>query len=95
MGRDIGRRGRDREIDTTEDRASQPDAGTATRRASGDSGDGGRERGSGEDKPENRGVCEEGGKGGDGDFETSDCKTGDARGENHKAGDFKAMTLRP
>ena len=40
-------------------------------------------------------MCEEGGKGGDGDFETSDCKTGDARGENHKAGDFKAMTLRP
>ena len=34
------------EIDTTEERASQPDTETVTHRASGDSGDGGRERGS-------------------------------------------------
>ena len=67
MGHDTSKRGRDRENNTTEDRASQPDTETVTRRASGDSEDGGREQGLGEEEPENRGACKEGGEGEGGD----------------------------
>ena len=82
-----------REINTTEDRASQPDLETVTRRASGDSRDGGRERGSEEDEPENRGACEDRGKGGGVDSETIDRGAGDrSKGAGSDgAGDFKTL----
>ena len=48
----------------------------------------------GEDELENRRAGKDGGKGGGGDFETSDSETGDGKGDNPKAGDFKAETPR-